>query len=73
MYYKLKQPLKIDKKKLFFRTVLCDQDTIHIIEVFGSLFIVCSPRWSITVPTGFVSCVCLALGVSNIQWSHWQS
>ena len=35
--------------------------------------IVCSPCWSITVRTEFVSCVCLALGVSNIQGSHWQS
>ena len=45
----------------------------YISEGFASLFIVCSPRWSIAIRTGCVSYVCLALDVSVIQWNYWQS
>ena len=55
---------------MFSPTEIPDQDTIYMPEGFASLFIVCS---SIVVHTGCVSCVCLALDVSVIQWNHWQS
>ena len=57
---------------MFSPTELCDQDTIYTPEGFASLFIVCSPRWSIAVRTECVSCVWLALDVSVIQWNHWR-
>ena len=69
MYYKTKQPFKIDKQKILSPSELPDKKTIYIPEVFASLFIVCS---SISVRTGCASFVCLALDVSVIQWNQWQ-
>ena len=67
MHYKL--AFNIDKQKTCF---------LHLNYVIKTSFtyvkfIVSSARWSIAVCTECVPCVCLALGVSLIQWNQWQS